>query len=135
MMGPYCSVVYSALLQSAVKNSAVLCLQYRTVQYCCRSDAIEAKCPFRHDPVNSELGPNMGIIYAPSQIRVRFSGLLCTLSPMLALTTIVQKWGVQRLLGAIKNASNLLTISVFEIIGKSHYQGQKRTQRLRCAIL
>ena len=25
--------------------------------------------------------------------------------------------------------------SVFEIIGKSHYQGQKRTQRLRCAIL
>ena len=26
-------------------------------------------------------------------------------------------------------------ISVFEIIGKSNYQGQKRTQRLRCAIL
>ena len=26
-------------------------------------------------------------------------------------------------------------ISVFEIIGKSHYQGQKRTQRLCCAIL
>ena len=25
--------------------------------------------------------------------------------------------------------------SVFKIIGKSHYQGQKRTQRLRCAIL
>ena len=25
--------------------------------------------------------------------------------------------------------------SVFEIIGKSHYWGQKRTQRLRCAIL
>ena len=28
-----------------------------------------------------------------------------------------------------------LTKSVFKIIGKSHYQGQKRTQRLRCAIL
>ena len=28
-----------------------------------------------------------------------------------------------------------LSISVFEIIGKSHYQGKKRTQRLRCAIL
>ena len=25
--------------------------------------------------------------------------------------------------------------SVFEIIGKSHFQGQKRTQHLRCAIL
>ena len=25
--------------------------------------------------------------------------------------------------------------SLFEIIGKSHYQGQKRTQRLRCAVL
>ena len=27
------------------------------------------------------------------------------------------------------------TNSVFQIIGKSHYRGQKRTQRLRCTIL
>ena len=28
-----------------------------------------------------------------------------------------------------------VSLSVFEIIGKSHIQGQKRTQRLRCAVL
>ena len=38
------------------------------------------KVSILHDPVNSELGPNMGIIYAPSQIKVRFSGLLFTFS-------------------------------------------------------
>ena len=47
---------------------------------------------------------------------------------------------IVRLLGrhnAAKEAQslNIIYISVFEITGKSHYLGQKRTQRLRCTIL
>ena len=35
----------------------------------------------------------------------------------------------------INQKLNIVNTSVFEIIGKSHYRGQKRTQCLRCAIL
>ena len=37
--------------------------------------------------------------------------------------------------GGLTVRRRTMFISVFEIIGKSHYCGQKRTQRLRCAIL
>ena len=42
---------------------------------------------------------------------------------------------LSRLTKSHRPQKDILPTLVFEIIGKSHYQGQTRTLRLRCAIL